>query len=404
MKLILSVFLLLFISSYTLAYPQPGIVSTQTGPSPADLQAFRAATEAMRANRVDEAITDFQQITRRSPRFAEAYFNLGIALAESSRNEEALAALQRAVALKSTLRGAYLFLAISQYKLSKFEAAAVSIRKEISVSPADAKAWMWQGIIDLGLGHLAIAVADLDHASSLDPTNVDILYHRGRAALALSRQSYETMYRLEPNSWHVHQVLAEADIESSQYADAVEQLKMAIASTSPQSGLYEALGTSLWHIGKYQEAESAYETALKLDPDDTVTLYKLGCLRVDKGDAAGGQQLLERVKIADPSLKLTLYYLGRAEAALGDDLKAVEDFKALIAEDPDEGTAKQALFQLSRVYRRLHDEPASAAAQAQYRVLEQKSRDATSEKSRQRLLRADRDISIPAATLNTQEP
>ena len=68
----------------------------------------------------------------------------------------------------------------------------------------------------------------------------------------------------------------------------------------PQGGLYEALGSTLWRLGRYGDAQQAYETALKLDPSDTITMYKLGCLRVDRSDAAGGKPLLEQVRVADP--------------------------------------------------------------------------------------------------------
>ena len=333
--------------------------------------------------------------------FTEAYLNLGLALAQVSRNEDAVTALGKAVALKPSLRGAHLFLAISEYKLSRLDPAALSIRKETTLNAADPQAWMWQGIIDLALGRLTTSVEDLDRASSLDPKNVDILYHRGRAALALSRQSYEAMFKLDPQSWHVHQVLAEADVESDRDADAVEQFKLAIAAAPPQSGLYEALGSSLWRTGKFQEAEAAYQTALRIDPNDTLTEYKLGCLRIDRGDAAGGKLLLDRVQLADPSLEMISYYLGRAELALGDERAAVKQFNKVIQENLDQDTTKQAYFQLSRAYRRLQNLTASKEAEAQYLALEKRNRDVLQDKLNQRRLRADRDTSIPAPSAPT---
>ena len=376
---------------------------TAGAPSAAAIEAFQAATEGMRAGRIEEAIAGFAQVTREAPRFAEAYLNLGLALAQVSRSEEAAAALEKAISLKPGLRGAHLFLAISTYKLNRLDEAAAAIRKETLLDPQAGQAWMWQGIIDLAQGELAKAVEDLDHASSLDPKSVDILYHRGRAALALSRQSYEAMFALEPNSWHVHQVLAQADVESDHDGDAVEQYRLAIAAAPPQSGLYEAMGSSLWRMGKFQEAEAAYEEALKIDPNDTLAMYKLGCLRVDRGDAVGGKPLLDRVLANDPSLKLSAYYLGRAEFALGQDEKAVEDFKRVVEENLDADTTKQAYFQLSRVYRRLHEDAAAVAAQARYRELDQQTRDVLQQKLSRHQARADRDASIPSPALPASE-
>lgn len=377
-------------------------VRTAHSSSPAlpesDQMLMMKATQALRASHLDEAIADFERVTKDVPRFAEGHLNLGLTLAQAGRNREASVALSQALALKAGLRGAHLFLAISQYRLGELDSAAASIRKETALDPADAQAWMWQGIVDLGLNHLTSAVAALDKAASLDPKNIDILYHRGRAALALSRASYEEMFKIEPNSWHVHQVLAQADVESDNDVDAIEQYKLAIATAPVQGGLYEALGSSLWRTGKFQEAEQAFETALRLDPEDTLTMYKLGCLRVDRGDAARGKPLLDKVIVADPSLKLASYYLGRAESELGENSAAVTSFKKVIAENVDPDTTKQAWFQLSRVYRKLHDDQASAAAQTEYRRLDQQNRDAMQANLSLRKLRADRDVSIPAPT------
>lgn len=231
----------------------------------------------------------------------------------------------------------------------------------------------------------------------LDPTSIDILYHRGRAALELSRQSYAAMFKQNPNSWHVHQVLAEAAVEAGNDADAIGEYKLAIAAAPPQSGLYEALGSSLWRTGKQDEAAQAYGEALKIDPGDVITLYKLGCLRVDQSDAASGKPLLDHVLMIDPSLKMTRYYLGRAEFQLGHNEAAVEDFQKTIHDSVDDETRKQAYFQLARIYRRMHNVTASEQAQEQYRVLDQKSRTALQEKLKQHQLRGDRDTNLPVA-------
>lgn len=352
----------------------------------------------MQAGRVEEAASDFRQLTDAAPRFAEAYLNLGLALNRLGNNQEAAHALEQGIAVKPSMRGAHLFLAISQYRLNHLEQADTSIHAETSHFAGDAQAWMWQGIIELAREHNADAVEALNRAAVLDPKSVDILYHRGRAALELSRQSYAAMFKQDPNSWHVHQVLAEAAVEAGNDDDAIAEYKLAIAAAPPQSGLYEALGSSLWRTGKQDEAQQAYGEALKIDPGDVITLYKLGCLRVDQSDAAGGKPLLDRVLAIDPSLKMTRYYLGRAEFQLGQNEAAIADFQKTIQGSADDDTSKQSYFQLARIYRRLHNIPASEQAQEQYRLLDRQSRAALQEKLKQHQLRGDRDTNLPVAT------
>ena len=199
-------------------------------PSDAVLQSMQQGAASMRNNQPAVAAADFQQAIKRSPRFAEAYLNLGLALTAQSKNEEAEEALRKGIALKPSMRGAHLFLAIADYKLNRLNAAAEAVRKETTVSPKDAQAWMWKGIIDLAEAHVGDAVNALQIAAQLDSANVDIMYHRGRAALALSRESYQAMFKLDPASWRVHQVLAQADVESDRDAEAVDEFKLAISA------------------------------------------------------------------------------------------------------------------------------------------------------------------------------
>ena len=398
MKSLLSTLLLLVSLSPTLLAqtahqpPRPATPAL----SPQATEAFERGTAALQAGRPGEAVAAFQQVVHDAPRFPEAYLNLGLALSALARYPEAIPAFEHALAIKPSLRGAGLFLAIAHDRTGQVEAAATAIHRETAAFPSEAPAWMWQGIIDLDLGRLTLAIDDLDRAATLDSKNVDILYHRGRAALALSRQSYETMFHLDPHSWHVAQVLAEADVESGNDTDAVEQFKAAIAAAPPQGGLYEALGSALWRLGKFDEAQQAYETGLNVDPNDTLTMYKLGCLRVTRSDAARGKPLLEHVLAADPSLAETTYYLGRAESELGNDQAAIADFKQSIAENRDDETTRLSWFQLSRAYRRLHDIPASNAAQTQFRLLDQQHRDTLQARIAKIRSQAGRDTSIPA--------
>ena len=164
--------------------------------------------------------------------------------------------------------------------------------------------------------------------------------------------------------------------------------------------MHVALGSSLWQLGRFDEAQTEFETALRIDPSDSLGLYKLGCLFVDRSKPAEAKPLLEKVLASDPSLVKTRYYLGRADAALGQDREAVQYFKESVTANLDAETTQQAWFQLSRVYHRLHDIPASNDAAARYRALEQETRTAQEEKLSQTNTNGDRDTRIPLPPKN----
>src|SRR5690349_6877935 len=254
---------------------------------------FHQATEAMRAGRLDEAGDKFAAIAKDSPSFAEAHLNLGLVREEQGRNEDAIASLHKALALKQRLRGANLFLAIAEYRLNHFDKAAAAVQKETTYYPSDANAWMWLGVIQLAAENSEGAVTALDKAAKLAPDNVDILYHRGRAHLLVSKNSYEKMFQIDPKSWRVHQVLAQADAEADRPEDAIAEYQAAIRLAPNQPGLHEQLGTEYIKAGKTEPAEAEFAKELEIDPNNVLVRYKLGTLQVERGEGAKSKELIE---------------------------------------------------------------------------------------------------------------
>src|SRR5262249_48687719 len=143
-----------------------------------------------------------------------AYFNLGLALFQQGHLDDALPALTKAVTLAPKLRGANLFLGIVKYRTNDYPGAIAALKHEIQVSPSDPKAYMWLGVTELAAGDAVAASSALDKAAQLSPNDVDVLYHRGRAHMLVSKDSYEQMYKAAPDSWRVHQALAQSFVEA----------------------------------------------------------------------------------------------------------------------------------------------------------------------------------------------
>jgi tetratricopeptide (TPR) repeat protein len=342
---------------------------------------FRRATDAMRAGRLDDAAQTLSSIIGASPAFAEAHLNLGLVREEQGKNEDAIASLQKALALKPRLRGANLFLGVAQYRLNDLTSALAAVRKETVFYPNDANAWMWVGVIELAANHPEEAVTALDKAYKLAPDNIDILYQRGRAHLLVSKASYERMFRADPKSWRVHQVLAQADSESDRHMDAISEYQMAIKLAPQQPGLHEELASEYSKAGKPEEAEAELRQELDIDPHSVVALYKLGTLQVEAGEAAKGKAAIETALRERPGLKNSTYYLGRAEMSLGNNDVAVERFKQAISSDSDPELIEQSWYQLAIVYRKLHRNDEAQRALTTF----QKLKDENAQRQQQRL-------------------
>src|SRR6266567_4649004 len=213
---------------------------------------FRQASDAMQRGNLDAAGDRFEAAAKAAPAFAEAHFNLGLVREEQGRFDEAIASFQKALALKPRLHGANLFLGIAYFRVNQLDKALREIQKETASFPKDAPAWMWLGVVRLAQDQPEEAAEALDKAVSLAPDDVDVLYHRGRAHLLVSKNSYAKMFKAGPKSWRVHQVLAQANAEADRHTDAVAEYLAAIKLAPTQLGLHEELGSEYRMLGKVQ--------------------------------------------------------------------------------------------------------------------------------------------------------
>jgi tetratricopeptide (TPR) repeat protein len=352
--------------------------------SPAITERFQRATEAMRTGNLDQAGDGFASIVKDAPQFAEAYLNLGLVREEQGRHADAIVSLQKALELKPRLRAASLFLGIAEFRSNRLDDAIASLRKETAGYPKDANAWMWLGVVELENGDGEAAADALDKAAKLAPDNVDILYHRGRAHLFVSNESYARMFKADPKSWRIPELLAEANASADRHIDAIAEYEAAIKLAPNEPRLHEQLGTEYRLAGKMEEAQQAYLKELEIDPQNMTAQYKLGVLVLEMGDPARGKSLIEGALRVRPDLQNSDYNLGRAEMQLGNDEAAAAHFeRATSAAGSDPDVVEQSWYQLGIVYRRLHRMEEAQKAMATF----QKLKDQEAESSQQALKR-----------------
>lgn len=312
---------------------------------------FRHGIQAMREGKLEQAAEDFRKVVALQPGFAGAHFNLGLVHEQQGHFTEAVRDFKQALRIKPDLRGANLFQGIAWYKLNRFPQAQAAVAREVKLDPKDPKALMWLGVIELAEGNPEEAIAPLDKAAELDPRDIDILYHRGRAHLLVSKDSYEQMFKLDPNSWRVHQVLAQAYSESDRWADAIAEYKLAIQKASNAPGLHEGLGDAYRMSSQLDLAEKAYTRELEIDPHNVMAQFNLGMIRVERGNGKDALALLREVVKEQPGFASAHYYLGRGLAETGDHAAAVKQLQLVVREKPKGDLVQRSYYQLAMVYR-----------------------------------------------------
>ncbi|MGB6191352.1 MAG: tetratricopeptide repeat protein [Terracidiphilus sp.] len=333
----------------------PSAATAQEAASQEVQQEMQRGAQAMSAGDFGAAVQAYSAVTKARPEFAEGNFNLGLALEQADRIPEARAALQNALRLKPELRGANLFLGIAEYRLNRTNEAIAALERETRIDPKNAKAYMWLGICRLADDDAQGAIAPLDKAYALDPKDVDILYHRGHAYMQVANASYAAMYRIDPDSVRVHEVLADAYARGSRTADAISEYELAVRTAPSHPGLHEELGDQYWESGELQKAAEAYRRELEIDPYAVTSMYKLGSLLVTNWDAEAGVELLRRALKTDPAFHDAHYYLGIGLVRLNHPREAIPEFEQVIAADPTADHTKTSYYKLTLIYRGLHE-------------------------------------------------
>jgi tetratricopeptide (TPR) repeat protein len=364
---------------------------------------FAQATQAMREGKLDEAGSGFAAVTKQSPGFAEAYFNLGLVRQQQGRFEDAIPSFQKALTLQPKLHGANLFLGITEFRLNHLDQAAAAVQKETVTYPKDANAWMWLGVIRLAQDRAEEAADALDRADKLKPNDQDILYHRGRAHLLVSKDSYAEMFKIDPHSWRVHRVLAQANAEADRHVDAIAEYEAAIKLAPTQPGLHEELGSEYRNANKIPEAEAAFQRELEIDPQNVLARYKLGAIAVEQGDGAKGKKLMEAAQREKPGLVHMDYNLGRAEMLLGNDAAAAGHFELAVKTDTTPEVVEQAWYQLGTIYRRQHRMDEARSAMATFQKLKDEEAGKSQERMKKSVLQGDVNPSPPAESQNPQQ-
>lgn len=258
------------------------------------------------------------------------------------------------------------------------------------MDPRNAQVLMWLGVVQLGAGDADAASSTLDAAAKIDPGNVDILYHRGRAHMLVSKESYEQMYKADPQSWRVHQALAQSFVEADRLEDAVKECQVALGARPNEPGLHEELGDIYWKQNQLEKAESAFQEELKVDGENLSSMYKLAVVSLQRSKPELTVSLLTEVLRRAPKHADAHYQLGRAEAQLGNIDEAIKSFNAAVADSghAESETLRQSYYQLAQLYRRAQRPEDSKTALESFMRLKQEADAAQAQKLEDKMKRS----------------
>jgi tetratricopeptide (TPR) repeat protein len=198
-------------------------------------------------------------------------------------------------------RQAYLLLEQKQF------AAAAKAAKDLAAQhPNDPEAWKIAGFAELNMKQYADAAKDLEKA------------------VELQRQSKQQ----DPNT---ESALGQAYVLSEKYQEALPLLTAATRDANkPDALMTYYRGVAEYKTGKTAEAEKSFNSVVKLNPKDSLSLFYLAQIALAKNDLDGAINSLNRATVNDARMTgawtlLTSSYLRRA-AMSTDPAKADADY------------------------------------------------------------------------------
>ena len=214
----------------------------------------------------------------------------------------------------------------------------------------------------LMLGRAFFALGELDRAAvafthAMRDSEADLpeaMYWTVRTLQLLADQCFQQVERLDPTSWRVHQVRAEAHRQRQADDEAIAEYRKAIAIKPDEAALHRDLGLLYLLNNAHDEAQRALEQALELDRANPRTLYFVGRLSVARQQHAESIPFLETALRLDPNLVQARPSLGRAYLRVGRAEEAATELERGLALDYY-GDIHYSLFQAYRRIGRLDE-------------------------------------------------
>jgi tetratricopeptide (TPR) repeat protein len=189
--------------------------------------------QLMAADNYQGAEARLQQAIRLSPGDVEAHYNLGRTLHNLRRSDEAVREFDTVIKLDPQPKLAHFDRGLVLYQLREFDRAMADFNREIELNPSYPPSYLFRGLTEFGTGDFHAAIKDLDIAVERMPELLRAHYARARC---------------------------------------------------------------LQRLGRLEEAEAEYRTAMGLDPSDPMPINGLVRLLMETGRKEEAEQLSEKAK------------------------------------------------------------------------------------------------------------
>jgi tetratricopeptide (TPR) repeat protein len=309
------------------------------------------------------AAAAWRALAQASPGDYRLWTDLGVALAHLQRYAEAVAAYRKALRLQPAAMATQMDLGIAFFKQGDFAHAAAAFQSPAKI-PGNTQAAILLALSLYGAHDYQAAIPHLETLAAAAPDNSELLEALAESYLytrqfAKAKQEFEIMLRRNPDSPGVHMLLAQADDSLNRTADAVAELRAALAHGYVPNAHF-GIGYIAWRGKRYDEAAAEFRRELASAPQHAQALAYLGDVLLRSHDPSA-RTTLEKAVALDDAIPVAHLDLGILDAGAHQNTSARKQFERAIELAPDDADAHYRLARLYQAEGQMEDAEAQLA-------------------------------------------
>jgi tetratricopeptide (TPR) repeat protein len=310
----------------------------------------------------------YQQALAVFPGNAEILKRLGIVYQTENKFDTSIELFQKILQQAPSYPDVNLYLGLSYFGLNRFEDAAGALNKGLADNPADPRAHRYLAFSYEWLGRNLEAIEHLESLLHYNPKDAEALFHLARLYKNSSIEAIRRLSDLDPDSYLLHALQGEVDIENERYPDAITEYKVVLQKRPNFPGVHYSMGYSLRKMGRMAEGEQELRQALREDPTHPMANFYLGEILVANQKFQEAIPLLNVTFKALPKFASVHVELGKCYFSEEDLDTAQQEFAKAAELDPADPTPH---YLLARLYGQLKQKDKSESELALFQKLSQ---------------------------------
>jgi tetratricopeptide (TPR) repeat protein len=205
-------------------------------------------------------------------------------------------------------------------------------------------------------GDYEAALEVLSKLAPVDGNSPEAAYWRARCYEKLATAAYLRLYKVDADSYRMHQLLGDLAAAKNEDGKAIEDYRAAIALKPSLPNLHYSLGHVLWKDLKVKEAREEFESELKINSRHPGALNELGDTYLLEHEPEKALALLTQASALEPHNPDFHRDVGTACFGLHQFEKAAAEFRIALSGDHD-GSVH---YKLARVYQAMGEKEKAA--------------------------------------------